>query len=149
GDHLIAVSGFVPPPGTLSNISTRLQVGTGDNVLIGGFVVQGGAPKRVLIRATGPSLIPLGIPNALANPRLEVHDATSIIGTNDDWQTTQIGGVITEDQVAAIQGTSLAPIDPAESAIVVTLDPGAYTAIVQGVNAGTGVGVVEVYDVNS
>lgn len=149
GDHLIAVSGFVPPPGTLSNISTRLQVGLADNVLIGGFVVQGGAPKRVLIRGTGPSLIPLGIPNALTNPRLELHDATSIIGTNDDWQTTQIGGVIIEDQIAEIQGTGLAPSDPAECAIIATLSPGSYTAIVQGVNAGTGVGVVEVYDVNS
>jgi hypothetical protein len=148
GDQLIAVSGFVPAPGTLNNISTRLEVGTGDNVLIGGFVVQGGAPKRVLIRATGPSLIPLGIPNALVNPRLELHDAAGVIGMNDDWQTTQIGGVVTEDQVAAIQGTTLAPSDPAECAIVATLSPGSYTAIVQGVNSGVGVGIVEVYDVN-
>ena len=135
-----------PRPATLGNISTRLQVGTGANVMIAGFIVQGSAPKRVLIRAAGPSLTQFGVPNALANPRLELHDTTGTIGMNDNWQTTQIGGVITSDQVAEIQSSGLAPSDPLESAIIATLAPGSYTAIVQGVNNGTGVGIVEVYD---
>jgi len=135
-----------PPPATLGNISTRLQVGTGASVMIAGFIVQGTAPKRVIIRAAGPSLTQFGVPDALANPRLELHDSTGTIGMNNDWQTTQIGGVITVDQVAEIQNSGLAPSDPLESAIIATLQPGSYTAIVQGVNAGTGVGIVEVYD---
>jgi hypothetical protein len=136
----------IATPGTLGNISTRLQVGTGGRVMIAGFIIQGSAPKQVLIRAAGPSLTQFGVPNALANPRLELHDATNTIGTNNDWQTTQIGGVITADQVAAIQGSGLAPRDPLESAIIATLPPGAYTAIVEGISAVTGVGIVEVFD---
>jgi Fibronectin type III domain len=137
------------PSATLGNISTRLQVGTSDRVMIAGFIVQGSAPKRVLIRAAGPSLTQFGVPNALTNPRLELHDTTSLIGMNDNWQTTQIGGVITSDQVAEIQNSGLAPSDPLESAVIATLAPGSYTAIVQGVNGGTGVGIVEVYDLNA
>jgi hypothetical protein len=117
--------------------------------MIAGFIVQGSVPKRVLIRAVGPSLAQFGVPNALANPQLEVHNASSTIGMNDDWQTTQIGGVITSDQVAEIQNSGLAPSDSAESAIIATLPPGSYTAIVQGVNGGTGVGLVEVYDLDA
>jgi hypothetical protein len=138
-----------PMPGTLGNISTRLQVGTADRVMIAGFIVQGNVPERVLIRAAGPSLTQFGVPNALANPRLELHDTASTIGMNDDWQTTQIGGVITSDQVAEIQNSGLAPRDPLESALIATLAPGSYTAIVQGVNGGTGVGIVEAYDLGS
>lgn len=138
-----------PRPATLGNISTRLQIGTSDRVMIAGFIVQGSAPKRVLIRAAGPSLANFGVPNPLTNPRLELHDSANTIGMNDDWQITQIGGVITTDQVAEIQISGLAPNDPTESAIMATLPPGSYTAIVQGVNGGTGVGIVEVYDLNA
>ena len=106
-----------PRPATLGNISTRLQVGTGDRVLIAGFIVQGNVPKRVLIRAVGPSLTQFGVPNALSNPQLELRDASSAIGMNDNWQTTQIGGVITADQGAEIQSSGLAPGNPAESAL--------------------------------
>jgi hypothetical protein len=140
---------LVARPATLGNISTRLSVGTGARVMIAGFIVQGNAPKRVLIRAAGPSLTQFGVPNALANPRLELHDTTNTIGMNDNWQTTQIGGVITSDQVAEIQNSGLAPRDPLESAIIATLAPGSYTAIAQGVNGGTGVGIVEAYDLNA
>ena len=128
----------------LANISTRGFIQTGDNVMIGGFIVVEQASK-VLIRATGPSLIPFGINNALANPRLELHDANGTLAGNDDWQTTQLGGIITSDQSAAIQNSGLAPGDPAESAIIATLGAGSYTAIAQGVNGGTGVGLVEVF----
>ena len=140
----------VPTPrGQLANISTRVVVGTGDRVMIAGLIVQGSAPKQVLIRAIGPSLTQFGLPNPLANPRLELHDTTNTIGTNNDWQTTQIGGVITSDQVAAIQGSGLAPHDSLESALIATLAPGSYTAIVEGVNGGTGVGLVEAYDLDA
>ncbi len=124
-------------------------MGANDRVMIAGFIVQGSAPKRVLIRAAGPSLTPFGVPNALANPRLELHDTINAIGMNDNWQTTQIGGVITSDQVAEIQNSGLAPRDPIESAIIATLAPGSYTAIVEGVSGGTGVGIVEVYDLDA
>jgi hypothetical protein len=135
-------------PATLGNISTRLLVGTGDRVMIAGFIVQGSAPKRVLIRAAGPSLTQFGLPDPLANPQLELHDTSNTIGMNDNWQTTQIGGVITSDQVAEIQTSGLAPGDPLEPAIIATLLPGSYTAIVQGVNGGTGLGTAEVYDLD-
>jgi hypothetical protein len=117
--------------------------------MIVGFIVQGNSPKRVLIRAAGPSLAQLGVPNALANPRLELHDNNNTIGMNDNWQTTQIGGVITSNQVGEIQNSGLAPSDPLESALIATLAPGSYTAIVQGVNLGTGVGIAEVYDLGA
>jgi hypothetical protein len=99
----------------------------------------------VLIRAIGPSLTQFGVPDALANPQLELHDATSTIAQNNDWQTTQLGGIITSDQVAAIQGSGLPPTNSAESAIIATLQPGTYTAIVSGVNNTVGMALVEVY----
>ena len=113
--------------------------------MIGGFIVVT-QPTRVIIRAIGPSLTQFGVPDALANPQLELHDANSLIAQNDDWQTTQIGGIITSDQVAEIQNSHLAPTNPAESAIIATLQPGTYTAIVSGVNNTTGNALVEVYD---
>jgi hypothetical protein len=136
---LSATSGSI-----LANIATRGFVQTGDNVMIGGFIVVT-QPTRVIIRAIGPSLTQFGVPNALANPQLELHDASSTIGQNDDWQTTQIGGIITSDQVAEIQNSQLAPTNSAESAIIVTLQPGSYTAIVRGLNNTMGNALVEVY----
>jgi hypothetical protein len=137
-----------PTPGSLGNVSTRLQVGTGNNVLFAGFIIQGNASKTVLIRSAGPSLTPFDVPGALGNPQLELHDAHNTIGTNDNWQTTQIGGVITSDQVAAIQNSGAPPSDPAEPAIIATLPAGSYTAIVQGVDGAQGVATVEVYDLS-
>jgi hypothetical protein len=130
--------------GKLANISTRGYVDTGDNVMIGGFIVVGQS-SRVIIRATGPSLATFGINNALSNPQLELHDANGTLAGNDDWQTTQLGGIITSDQSGAIQNSGFAPGNPAESAIIATLAPGSYTAIAQGVNGGTGVGLIEVF----
>ena len=84
------------PISTLGNISTRAFVQTGDNVVIGGFIVQGARPKKVVIRAIGPELTQHGVPNALANPTLELHDHTgALIASNDNWETTIIGGIIT------------------------------------------------------
>jgi hypothetical protein len=134
-------------PPRLGNISTRSFVQTGDNVMIGGFIVQGTGPKRVIIRAIGPELTPFGITNALANPTLELHDGTgAVIATNNDWQTTVISGIITSSQVSDIQNSGHAPTVASESAIIANLPPGNYTAIVRGVNNTTGVALVEVYD---
>jgi PKD repeat protein len=126
----------------LLNLSTRLPVGTGDNVLIGGFIFQGGTPKTVLIRGLGPSLGDLGVQGTLADPVLELHDSTGVtIATNDNWR---------DSQAAEISATGLSPTSDLESAILATL-PGdglAYTAILRGQSGGTGVGLVEVYDVD-
>ena len=133
----------------LGNISTRAFVQTGNDVMIGGFVVQGAGPKRVIVRAIGPELTPFGIPNALADPTLELHNgAGALIASNDNWQTTVIGGIITSNQVSAIQDSGHAPTQPSESAIIATLPPGNYTAIVRGGNNSIGVALVEVYDLD-
>jgi uncharacterized protein GlcG (DUF336 family) len=122
---------------------------TGDDVMIGGFIVQGTGPKTVIVRAIGPELTPFGIPNALADPTLELHDgAGALIASNDNWQTTVIGGIITSNQVSAIQDSGHAPTQPSESAIIATLPPGNYTAIVRGRNNSIGVALVEVYDLD-
>lgn len=131
----------------LGNISTRSFVQTDNNVLIGGFIVQGTQPKTVVLRAIGPELSQYGVPNPLADPTLELHDANgALIGFNDNWQTTVIGGVITSDQVQDIQNSGHVPADPRESVIIAQLPPGNYTAIVRGVSGTTGVALVEVYD---
>ena len=134
-------------PPSLGNVSTRSFVQTGANVMIGGFIVQGTGPKRVIVRAIGPELTQYGIPNALANPILELHNGTgALIATNNDWQTTIIGGIITGSQVSNIQNSGHAPTAASESAIIADLQPGNYTAILSGVNGTTGVALVEVYD---
>jgi uncharacterized protein YkwD len=127
-------------PTQLANISTRLRVETGDNALIGGFIVTGTQPKRVLVRAIGPSLTVAG---KLADPTLELHDSSgALIRMDDNWRT---GG-----QEAEIVATTIPPSNDLESAIVATLpaNNAAYTAIVRGVNNGTGIGVVEAYDLD-
>jgi hypothetical protein len=122
----------------LLNISTRVDVQTGDNVAIGGFIITGTAAKKVIVRGMGPSLLSHGIRSFLADPTLELHDHTgAIIARNDNWKDTQ---------QAEIQATGLAPTNNLESAIVATLAPGDYTAILRGKNATTGVGLVEIYD---
>ena len=119
--------------------------------MIGGFIVQGTGTKRVIIRAIGPELSapPFNIPNALANPTLELHDSTgALIASNDNSQFTIIGGIITSDQGLEIRNSGHAPGNPLESAIIADLPPGNYTAIVRGVNNTTGVALVEVYAID-
>ena len=131
------------PPAQALNISTRMRVQTGDNVGIGGFIISSGpsgAPKRVILRAIGPSLTASGLPDALADPVLELHGpagVTTII--NDNWKDTQ---------EAEIRATGIPPSNDLESAIVATLAPGNYTAIVKGNKNTSGVALVEVYDLN-
>jgi hypothetical protein len=136
-------------PATLANISTRAFVQTGDNVMIGGFIVQGNTPKRVILRAIGPELTQYGVPNVLADPTLELHDSTgALIASNDNWQHTIIGGIITSDQVDDIMASGHAPGDPRESAIIADLPAGNYTAIVRGIDTTTGIALVEAYDLS-
>jgi hypothetical protein len=117
--------------------------------MIGGFIVQGSGPKRVIIRAIGPELTQYGIPDALANPILELHNGSgALIASNDDWQATILGGIITGNQVSDIQNSGHAPTAASESAIIADLQPGNYTAVVRGVNNTVGVALVEVYDLN-
>ena len=126
----------------LANISTRGFVDTGDNVMIGGFIVSNGsANARILIRAIGPSLTAFGVPDALADPMLELHNNNgALIALNDDWKDTQ---------QAEIQATGIPPSDDRESAIVGRLVPCAYTAIVRGANQTVGVALVEAYQLGS
>jgi CSLREA domain-containing protein len=134
-------------PTTLANVATRLKVETGDNVLFGGFIVTGTQPKKVIIRALGPSV---NAPGVLANPTLELHGTDSnghdiLLASNDDWQNQPAA-----DKQAVIDSTVPPPND-LESALVRTLpaNNATYTAIVRGANNGTGIGVVEVYDLDS
>ncbi|HWH41330.1 MAG TPA: Ig-like domain repeat protein [Usitatibacter sp.] len=127
------------PEVPLINISTRGQVLTGDNVMIGGFVIQGTTPQTVVVAGLGPALTQAGVPNALANPTLTLVRSSdqSVVATNDDWGSAP--------NAADIQASGFAPSDPRESAVMVTLPPGAYTAILSGVGGTTGVGIVAVY----
>ena len=140
-DFTIATPGVGPLPSQLLNISTRLRVQTGDNVLIGGFIVTGDAPKKVVLRAVGPSLSSGGTPVAgrLDDPTLELLDsAGNPLAFNDNWKDSE-GRPEVESQ-------GLQPTDDRESAIARTLAPGLYTAIVRGANSSTGVALVEAYD---
>ena len=131
-----------PGSGRLANISTRLNVGVDDDVLICGFIVGGPEPKRMILRALGPSLVAAGVIGAMANPTLELHDSTgATIASNDDWQSGA--------QAAEITASGLAPQNPLESAIIVIFEPGNYTAIVRGVNNTTGIALVEAYELDS
>ena len=117
-----------------------MRVQTGDNVGVGGFIITGSGPKHVIIRAIGPSLTRYGIVDVLADPVLELHGPGAFATiTNDDWRDTQ------EAEIAA---TGLPPTNDFESAIVATLVPGAYTAVVKGKNSTSGVALIEVYDLN-
>jgi Matrixin len=137
----------VPTPGPgspshLANISTRMKVGIGENVLIGGFIVEGTQSKKVIVRAIGPSLTAGGVANALADPVLELHDSGGgIIASNNDW--------LSSPQAGEIAASGLAPSDPRESAIIVTLSPGSYTAVMSGYQNGQGIGLVEAYELDA
>lgn len=136
-----------PPSGSgplshLANISTRMNVGIGENVMIAGFIVSGSANKQVLLRAIGPSLASVGLTGTLQNPYLELHDSSgATIAFNDDWQT---GGQ--RDDIIA---TGAPPQDDRESALIATVAPGSYTALLRGMNDTTGISIVEAYELDS
>jgi Matrixin len=133
-----------PGPGSashLANISTRMNVGLGENLLIGGFIIKGSESKRLILRAIGPSLAAMGVANAMADPNLELHDSTgAVIAANNDW--------LVSTQVVEIQQSGVAPSNKAESAIIATLAPGSYTAVVSGYGGGQGVALVEAYELD-
>lgn len=119
----------------LVNLSTRLRVQPGDNALIGGFIIRGSEPKKVILRGIGPSI---NIPGKLDDPVIQLFNSANVnIGGNDDWKTDQQN----------VENTGLAPSDDRESALVITLDPGAYTVVMRGKNNSSGIGVVDMFDI--
>lgn len=152
GQFLYGVPSGTPPPTPtpapsatpsaachLMNISTRLKIGISENVLIGGFIIRGTQSKKLILRAIGPSLTAWGVPGAMADPVLELHDSSGgVVAVNNDWQT----GL----QMAEIQTSGMAPTNSAESALIATLAPGSYTIVVSGVGGGQGIGLVEAYE---
>jgi Matrixin len=134
-----------PPPAAadrLVNISTRMHVGTGNEVLIGGFIIQGDVFKTVILRAIGPSLSKSGLADALQDPRMELYDSTgTLLESNDNWQESLNTSEIIE--------SGLAPSDAREAAIFARLAPGNYTALISGVNNTTGIGLVENYTLDT
>lgn len=137
GDALFELYDMEPNDGTLANISTRGQVLSDTDPIIGGFITNGTEPSKVLVRALGPSLAAQGVQGALSDPVLELHNSNgSLIYSNDNWRSTQ------QQQISA---TTIPPTDDREAAIVATLAPGAYTAVVRENGSGGGIGLVEVY----
>jgi hypothetical protein len=140
-------SEFSPAVGQPLNIATRLRVQTDDNVLIGGFIIAGTDPKRVIVRGIGPSLASAGVPDFLADPTLELHDASgATLETNDNWKTKSDGS----SQQAEVEATTIPPTNDLEAAIVRTLPANGarYTAVLRGKSNATGIGVVEAYDLD-
>jgi hypothetical protein len=131
----------IPPQAQLLNISSRARVQTADNVLIGGFIVTGTDPKQVLLRAIGPSMTVGGTPvtGRMEDPVLELRNSSNaLLTSNDNWQDSP--------ERTQIEGTGIAPNDNRESAILRTLAPGAYTAVLRGKDNTTGIALVEMYD---
>ena len=130
------------PSSHLANISTRMRVEAGDNVLIAGFIIEGTANKRILIRGIGPSLAPFGIPDPLLDPTLDLNASDgSLVATNDNWPGNS--------NAAEIVTSGLAPVNSNESAVLLSVAPGSYSAVLRGVNNTIGVGLVEVYDLDA
>ncbi len=138
------IAATVEPPSQPQNLSTRGNVGTGDDVLIGGFIITGNDDKQVVLRALGPSIPSSEVTNSLADPVLELHDSTgAIVATNDNWMD------LSPADQTVLTNNNLAPTNDAESALVETLAPGHYTTIVRGADDSTGVALVEAYDIDN
>jgi hypothetical protein len=139
GPFILASAELFAPVTEVANLSSRIRIETGDKVLFGGFIVTGPDPKRVILRALGPSL---PIADKLADPVLELHDSSgTLLERNDNWMESA--------NKQAIIDSSIPPSNALESAIVRILPPAAYTAIVRGTNNGTGTGVIELYDLDA
>jgi hypothetical protein len=140
GVSFTSQSGFQSAGSRLVNISTRARVLGGDSVAIGGFIITGNAPKKVIIRGIGPSLSAFGVANPLPNPTLQLNHDGTVVASNNDWKDTQ---------QTEIQNSGLAPTNNLESAIVRTLDPGNYTAVLRDKDNAVGIGVVQVFDLDA
>jgi hypothetical protein len=142
GVALVEVYDLNPSNGAkLANLSTRAFVNTGNDIVIAGFILgTGTGTDTIIVRGLGPSLTAFGVPNALADPTLELRDSNgTLLISDNDWMDNTA-------QAALITAAGLAPSNPKEAAIAATLPPGAYTALLAGLNNGTGIGLVEVYD---
>ncbi|MEO7725283.1 MAG: prolyl oligopeptidase family serine peptidase [Chthoniobacterales bacterium] len=138
GVAIVEVYDITPADSRVGNISTRADIAFPGDVMVGGFIIGGSDATEVIVRALGPSLALFGIANPLPNPMLEVYNSNGAqIATNDDWRSTQ---------AQEIQATNLAPGSNREAAILTTLVPGTYTAVVRDAGAGSGIGLVEVYN---
>lgn len=135
------------PAARLVNLSTRSQVGTGANILIGGFIIGGTDSQTLLIRAVGPTLTQFGLKNALAHPELKVFRGNQVIEENSDWRVSNTKQIVTEMDTAA--GAFVLDPNGSDAATVLTLTPGAYTVTVDGIDGGTGVGLIELYNVTT
>lgn len=139
-DGSITIIDTAPPASQTVNLSTRMRVLTGEKVGIGGFIISGTVPKRVLVRALGPSLAQFGLSNVLADPTITLNGPAGFAPViNDNWKSAQ------PDEIKA---TGLAPANDLESAIIATLAPGNYTAVLSGTNGGSGAGILEIYDLD-
>lgn len=136
------LDGTALPPARALNLSARLNVGTGDKVLIGGFIVTGTDSKRVIVRGLGPSLAVNGVPlvNRLADPAIDLYQGNILVMSNNNWK---------DSQQTEIEATGVAPTDNLESAIIATLAPGSYTVVLRGNNGETGNGLFEIYDLDT
>src|SRR5262249_5015144 len=136
------VTNATPPAANITNISTRAKVLTGDNILDGGFIIPGTESRDIVIRGIGPSLSSSNLSGVLADPTLELHGphSSALLAANDNWQDTQ---------EYDIQSFGFSPTNNLESAILLNLQPGTYTVILAGKDGGTGIGLVEVYDLES
>jgi hypothetical protein len=136
--------------GLVANVSTRLQVGMDDDALFEGFIIQGpaGSTKKIIVRGLGPFLAGFGVADYLANPTLDIFQGNNRIAMNDDWGTTQTGGIITGDQSTDIAASGFAPSNGFESTIIANLAPGSYTAVVRGLGNTTGIGLVDAFDLS-
>ncbi|MBA3963937.1 MAG: exo-alpha-sialidase [Chthoniobacterales bacterium] len=145
GEEDVYYARVAPLQSQFLNISTRAEVRTEDQVLIAGLIVGGTVPKQVLIRGIGPSLSKSGLTGVLANPTLELHQGNVTLETNDNWKINSDG----TSQQLEIEATTIPPTNALESAILTTLSPGTYTAILAGKDGGQGIGLVEVYDLTA
>jgi hypothetical protein len=136
-------SAFTPATPRLINVSARTEVGAGSDILIAGFAIAGTTAKTVLIRAIGPTLAVFGVTETLSNPKLQLFSGTTVIAENDDWG----GDPQLTNAATAVGAFALANTASRDAVLMVTLPPGSYTAQVSGVNAGTGVALVELYEV--
>lgn len=139
-----SASGSSFSDGFLRNLSTRGQVGTGSNLLIAGFVVAGSTPKQVLVRAVGPSLASFGVAGALIDPQLELYQGATRVASNDNWS----GDAAIQTAAAQVGAFALTPAS-FDSALLMRLEPGSYTAQVSGVAGRTGIALIELYDVDN
>jgi hypothetical protein len=137
GNALVEIFETEPTESRLTNLSTRGRTEAGDGVMITGFIIGGTRSKRVLIRAIGPTLSAAGVSDALANPTLTLYAGQTALASNDNWRTAQ---------ALEIEATHKAPTDPRESALVTTLKPGPYTAIVRGTNDTVGNTLIDIQD---